>query len=609
MHQVALRALGARIGRRVHIHRGVDLRQGGWDLLEIGDDATIEQDAELRLVDMDAGQWVVGPITIGRGATMDVRSGVGPGCVLEDEAYLAPLAALSAGARVPSGERWDGIPAEPAGAAPPRSIPSAGGGEWSPWLQGAVLTLARVALAALVLAPVDVALIIAAETTGTTANGALGWLFRTTWDWRTITALCAITVVSIPCTVALAALASRAMGRVRPGVISRWSPAYIRVLLKVDLVDVASAWLAGTLFWPAWLRAAGMRVGRDCEISTIIDVVPESVSIGDGTFLADGVYLNGPRVHRGSVTVADLRIGERVFVGNHAVLAGGQRVPDDVLVGVCTVLEGIAINAGSAWFGHPPFPLPRREVVPADRVVTHEPSLVRRANRVGWELLRFALPIPMIVLALEWIHVLEALQERMSGPVLLGVVVPLVTFAISRALVRVCRRAQVDAPRPGAPRAAPALVMLVVAGPPVRGVGLLRPGISRRSRERCCSHDLFCAMGARIGKRVLLGHSFAQVVDPDMLEFEDHATVEGQFQAHTFEDRVLKIEQGLDQAARHGGKWRRAPLRRRHRRGGARHGAQRRDEEGATARRTYVLGRSDAGGQPIMISGGGISPR
>ena len=27
------RALGARVGRRVHIHRGVNLQQGGWDLL------------------------------------------------------------------------------------------------------------------------------------------------------------------------------------------------------------------------------------------------------------------------------------------------------------------------------------------------------------------------------------------------------------------------------------------------------------------------------------------------------------------------------------------------------------------------------------------------
>jgi non-ribosomal peptide synthetase-like protein len=50
------------------------------------------------------------------------------------------------------------------------------------------------------------------------------------------------------------------------------------------------------------------------------------------------------------------------------------------------------------------------------------------------------------------------------------------------------------------------------------------------------------AMGVKIGRRVVLGGGFSHVVDPDMLEFGDGATVSCQFQAHTFEDRVLKID-------------------------------------------------------------------
>ncbi len=50
------------------------------------------------------------------------------------------------------------------------------------------------------------------------------------------------------------------------------------------------------------------------------------------------------------------------------------------------------------------------------------------------------------------------------------------------------------------------------------------------------------AMGMRIGRGVVLGPGFAQVVDPDMIAIEDGATVSAQFQAHTFEDRVLKID-------------------------------------------------------------------
>ena len=46
----------------------------------------------------------------------------------------------------------------------------------------------------------------------------------------------------------------------------------------------------------------------------------------------------------------------------------------------------------------------------------------------------------------------------------------------------------------------------------------------------------------RIGRQVVLGGGYSQVVDPDMLRFDDGATVCCQFQAHTFEDRVLKID-------------------------------------------------------------------
>ena len=49
-------------------------------------------------------------------------------------------------------------------------------------------------------------------------------------------------------------------------------------------------------------------------------------------------------------------------------------------------------------------------------------------------------------------------------------------------------------------------------------------------------------MGLKIGRRAVLGPMFAQVVDPDMIEIGDGATVSAMFQAHTFEDRVLKVD-------------------------------------------------------------------
>src|SRR5512140_695755 len=48
-------------------------------------------------------------------------------------------------------------------------------------------------------------------------------------------------------------------------------------------------------------------------------------------------------------------------------------------------------------------------------------------------------------------------------------------------------------------------------------------------------------MGCRIGRGVVFGSSFLQVVDPDMLAIEDGATVSCHLQSHSFEDRVLKL--------------------------------------------------------------------
>ena len=94
---MALRALGARIGQRVHIHRGVNLSQGGWDLFAIADDVTIGQDAMIGLVELEEGCIVVGPVVLGKGATLDVRAGVGPHTELEPDTYLSALSSLPAG--------------------------------------------------------------------------------------------------------------------------------------------------------------------------------------------------------------------------------------------------------------------------------------------------------------------------------------------------------------------------------------------------------------------------------------------------------------------------------------------------------------------------------
>jgi non-ribosomal peptide synthetase-like protein len=538
-----LRALGARIGRRVHIHRGANLWQGGWDLLDIGDDVTIGEDASIQMIELEDREIVIGGVTLGHGSTIDIRACVGTDCVLEDGAMLTAHSTLARGSRVAHGECWDGIPASPAGPAPPAPAVDRPGVVLNPTLHGIVLVATR-SLATFVLAlPLQAAWIVAIAAGDVDTADVESWLATPSLTVQVVAAIVLAFLIATPVIVAGAALVVRALGAVRPGVISRWSVTYVRVWLTTGFVLRAGEWLSGTLMWPVWLRWAGMRIGRGCEISTIIDVVPCLITIGRDSFLADGIYLGGPRVHRGTVTLAEVVLGDNVFLGNHVVVPAGQHLAGEGLIGVCTVAGEGTETTGTSWFGHPPFALPRREVIQLDRRLTHEPSWIRYWNRVAWEVLRFALPIVPVVIAAVWVYAMT-MASGLVGPVAFAVLVlPALAFGAAAAS---CLTAL-------------ALKWILL--------GRVKPGQHALWSCWCSRWDfmyvawaryageilnmlegtLFLtvflrAFGMKIGRHVVLGAGFSQVVDPDMLEFEDESTVDAQFQAHTFEDRVLKID-------------------------------------------------------------------
>ncbi len=537
---IALRLLGARIGQRVHIHRGVDLTQGGWDLLTLGDDVSLNQDAALLLTALDDGHVVVAPIEIGTGCTVEVRACVSGGAVMEQEGHLQASAWLPAGARVPAATRFDGVPAQAVGPAPAPAAITLDEPELTPWAHAARMLAARSLLRLTVALPGAGVAALALGGAGVDAASTLAWL-EAPWSgalWIVI----AVTIGLLPLTLFCEALLARWLAPPQPGVMRRLGRLHVRTQFVTGLVESAGEWLSGTLFWPTWLRLAGMRVGRRCEISTIIDVVPRHVSIGETTFFADGIYLAGPRIHRGVVELQATRLGARTFLGNHVVVPVGQQLPDDLLLGVSTVADDRTMRADSGWFGHPPFELPRREVVVADRRLTHEPGFLRFTNRVSWEALRFALPVVPLVLGLWWYAALVDAAQLTLVDVAFGIV-PQVTFAVAVAacmLVLALKWGLLGRVRPGQHALwscwSSRWDFLYVAWN-----RFARPILQNLEGTLLLPWYLR-AMGARIGRRTVLGPGFAQLVDPDMIRIEDGATVDAQFQAHSFEDRILKID-------------------------------------------------------------------
>jgi non-ribosomal peptide synthetase-like protein len=477
------------------------------------------------------------------GATLQSRAGVEGGCRVGAGSMLSPLSVLNAGGTIPPGELWDGVPARPAGPAPSAPVQTRSGMVLSPSLHGLALWLAEGTAAMIAALPTGVLALLLCRAAGVGSDEIWTWIYAPVLDPRVLAVVFGVTVISIPLTLVWTALMMRAMGPIAPGVISRWSLGYIRVWLKSGLLFSAGEWLSGTMFWPRWLRLAGMRIGPKCEISTIFDVVPELVSIGAESFFADGIYLGGAEITQDLVELAPITLGRNTFLGNHAVIPAGEVLPDDILIGIATIADGREIAAGQSRFGHPSFDLPRRQVVTVDRSLTHDPSAIRYINRMFWELLRFVLPIWPLMLTVLWYKLLAEGAADTSPPVFGLVVIPLAALAPLIGLclaVTVLKWLLIGRVKPGQH----ALWSCWASRWDFVYVAWARyaNAILQQLEGTFILMGYLRLMGLRIGQRAVLGPQFSQVVDPDMIEIGDGATVHAFFQAHTFEDRVLKVD-------------------------------------------------------------------
>ena len=538
-----LRWLGARIGEGVHIHRGVDVARGGWDLLALGDGVALGQDAALGLADLDRGDVVFGPITLEAGVCLQTRAAGGGWCAMGAGSQLTALSVLNPGGVIPAGELWDGVPAACVGGAPGAPVLTPGAGEMPRWAWDLCATAGEGALGLLAALPAQGLAVAACWFAGIRLEDLWHWAWHPSFLTCVGTMVLGLTFVSVPVTLVWSALLLRAMGQVAAGVWPRWSMMYLRAWLKAGVVILAGNWLTGTVFWSHWLRLAGMKVGPKCEISTIIDVVPELVEIGAETFFADGIYLGGGHVEQGTVSLGAMRLGRNTFLGNHVVIPPGEHLPDDILIGIATRANAEEIDKGEARFGHPSFDLPRREVVEIDRSLTHEPGLLRYTNRMCWEIARFALPLWPLVLTALWFQILSDWQGVVSPMAYAFAVIPLATLMPLVALcltVLALKWALIGRVRPGQH----ALWSCWCSRWDYVYVAWARYAtrILRKTDGTFLLPLFLRAMGLKIGRRAVLGPMFAQVVDPDMIEIGDGATVSAMFQAHTFEDRVLKVD-------------------------------------------------------------------
>ena len=196
---------------------------------------------------------------------------------------------------------------------------------------------------------------------------------------------------------ALAAAAANGGHYVRLTRSGYWHKRAVSMILDCSLRELHG--LYASVFAPLWLRFLGVKVGRHAEISTAEGMVPELLSLGDDSFIADGAMLGDEELRGGWMILKPTRIGNRSFIGNGAYVPDGAAVPDDVLIGVQTrTPKNEQMKSGQTWMGSPPLLLPARESLKGfPESLTFRPSPLRRLGRGIVEGLRIVLPLALVI--------------------------------------------------------------------------------------------------------------------------------------------------------------------------------------------------------------------
>ncbi|MEI7456716.1 MAG: Pls/PosA family non-ribosomal peptide synthetase [Nitrosomonadales bacterium] len=401
LNAMYLRALGAKVGNDVLIG-ALFIRAP--DLLSIGNGVSIGSAVNFENARVERGELILGQITIGDEAVVDSYAVMEGDTSLGDYAHLGGLSSLTSGQHVPPKQHWDGSPSNfsadiDLSARPPRQQISA----LRRMIETLFYFLGANLVAVVFFLPVFPSFILIDYLD-------VRWLKDVDAHHAPISAFFTFLMLSIPASAVLVlatVLASTGfrylvLPKLQAGTWSVHSAVYFGKWLGNQIQESSLFVLHGlyaTVYAPWWYRLLGARVGAGTEISTALGVVPDMLTIGTDSFVADGVMLGDERIEGGWMSLRATVIGDRTFLGNGAFVPDGSVLPDDVLIGVqSSVPENARMSAGDTWVGNPPISLPAREQFKDfDSRLTFKPSLIRRLSRGFVEGLRIVMPMAVVI--------------------------------------------------------------------------------------------------------------------------------------------------------------------------------------------------------------------
>ena len=547
LNAMYLRALGAKIGRDTVIG-ALSIRSP--DLLSVGDGVSIGSSVNFENARVEHGELILGPISIGNEAIIDSYATVQSHTVIGDYAQLGGLSALSNGQRIPAGQIWEGSPARLV-----RKVDIAARRPRVPLTAGLA---AREALFFFLGANLVSVVFFLPVFPSFMLVDALNEQWPTYFDVHAapiatglsylLLAIPASAVLVLATVLASAAFRWLVLPRLKAGSWSIHSAVYYGKWLGNQIQESSLFVLHGlyaTIYAPWWYRLLGARVGAGTEISTALGVVPDMLTIGADSFVADGVMLGDEHIEGGWITLRPTIIGDRSFLGNGAFVPDGSVVPDDVLIGVqSSVPENARMQPGDTWVGNPPIILPAREQFSGfDPALTFHPGPLRRLARGIVEGLRIVMPMSVVIavgyLTVELVMPLAA-AGRVADTVLALALAGFLYGVGSFIFVVLVKWIAVGRYRP---RAIPMWTPFVWASEAVTNLyeSIAVPNFLDFLRGTPMLPPCLRLLGVKTGKGIYMDSTF--LTEFDCVSIGDYAVLNGWCgpQTHLFEDRIMKV--------------------------------------------------------------------
>lgn len=541
-----LRALGAKIGRDASLG-SMSIRVP--DLLELGDRVSTGNACNFENARVERGFLRIGRIKLGDDAYVGSYSILEGQTEIQTFGHLEGQSALSEGQVLPAYRIWKGSPAQDIGWFDPatqmkRRVASRirASAEMLFFILGSLLVAA---LFFLPVFPSFVAIDWMDETFPWVQGGSLPFQLL-----KYFLLAFPATAILIICTAFVSALIRwSVLPKIQPGSYPVHSRIYCSKWLVNQIQEASLNVLHGvyaTVFAPFWYRLLGAKVGIGAEISTALGVVPDMLTLGEDTFIADAVLLGDEHIDGGWMSMHPTTVSRRSFVGNGAYIPDGTHLPENVLIGVhSSAPANHQIQSGDTWLGSPAIHLPARETTAGfPEHLTFRPSILRRLGRSFIESFRIIAPHALVIavgytIVLDLMPLagddrwLEVIIDLALSGLLYGVCCFIFVLSLKWSLIVRYRQ-----------RSAPMWTSFVWLSEAVTNLyeGIAVPNFMRYLRGTPWLPIALNLLGCKIGKGVYLDTT--DMTEFDCVHIGDYSELNALTcpQTHLFEDRVMKID-------------------------------------------------------------------